>query len=681
MWHRISRLGYHQDIADLPTAISSLQAQRSLPRSSAPAPVNPGELSNAESFSLERMFSFADSSETSISTLDEASSLLNLEELKMVAKEAKVQGKNKRELLTALRRMSRRQSGLGWVGLTRFDNKQSVYSNDTGVERDEVTPTGGPTHGGEKAGDDEPFNDMNRDNHFVRKILASTGPCIRLAMPTLKLFERVHLVFYRSTEWTEKSLTTIILARISRRNFPEYVVSRSADIFASRSILLEFEAALRTQFRLDNILEFNGNPKKDGLEEILSIFEDIYPRWKSLLQIEQRKEDRVYESGEGAYLRRFSPAWVYTRIIHKACYVLGRFKMHQREHQILTELLDQHLFHTARRGAWYQRKALLEEHYMATLSPLPSLQGPDQQKRHWRRIALRTCEQGLQDGDCHVIYYYDLQKRIRKLEKSLKLAKREQHDFGHVTLREPVEITVAGIRVQREAVTAKKVSQIQERGRSTKTVWIDEREGGGECSVEAMCLSWYRNQGWRGYHAEGGIIRTLFAYLFYDVLFVYIPNVFQTPYQTCPLDLHTDAFYPSRASEINHRLVEIANGDAERLIREVDNRERQNMTCVVGLNWDFELDDMVEIASCFEGTALATICRVMAQEYPQRGGGIPDLFLWNPNAKEVMFSEVKSENDRLSDTQRLWIHVLTGAGIRVELCNAVAREIRIKKEL
>jgi hypothetical protein len=33
---------------------------------------------------------------------------------------------------------------------------------------------------------------------------------------------------------------------------------------------------------------------------------------------------------------------------------------------------------------------------------------------------------------------------------------------------------------------------------------------------------------------------------------------------------------------------------------------------------------------------------------------------------------VKSENDRLSDTQRLWIHVLSSAGVRVELCAAKA---------
>lgn len=36
--------------------------------------------------------------------------------------------------------------------------------------------------------------------------------------------------------------------------------------------------------------------------------------------------------------------------------------------------------------------------------------------------------------------------------------------------------------------------------------------------------------------------------------------------------------------------------------------------------------------------------------------------------------QVKSENDRLSDKQRLWIHVLSGAGVKVELCAAVAKE-------
>lgn len=100
----------------------------------------------------------------------------------------------------------------------------------------------------------------------------------------------------------------------------------------------------------------------------------------------------------------------------------------------------------------------------------------------------------------------------------------------------------------------------------------------------------------------------------------------------------------------------------------------------MGLDWSFALEDLLEIVACFKGEALATVCQVMAQEYQQRGGGVPDLCLWKrgegEGEGEVVFVEVKSENDRLSDTQRLWIDVLTGAGIRVELANAVAREVR-----
>ncbi|KJK61688.1 VRR-NUC domain protein [Aspergillus parasiticus SU-1] len=632
-WHRINRLGYYSDISDLTSAINDLQRTRILPINPPPATSTPIDTEHPETPKLTTQFHFADKTDQ-ITTLEEASSLLLLDELKTLAKDAKVQGKSKKDLLTALNRASQQQTGLDWT--STGTNKASA----------------------------------NRDTHFTQKILDYTGDCIRLAAAPRELFERVHLVFYRSTEWTEKSLTTIILAKISRRNFPEYVVCRSSSIFPSRAFLLEFESALRTQFDIDHILEFSGTPTVELLTQVRDHAYKVYPRWKKLCEQEQQKEDSVYECGEGAYLRRFSPAWVYTRIIHKGLYPLGRFKEYKEEHRLLCELLGQRLFHAARRGSWYQRKALLEEHYMWNLMSWEG-RSEDAQRRHWRRIALQTCEEGLQDPDCHLIYHYDLQKRIMKLERALKVVKREQHDFSHVMLAKPEERTVEGIRIEREDTLAQE--DMSRRGRAT--VWVDERDG-GECRVESMCLSWYRDQGWKGYHSEGGIVRTLFGFLFYDILFTYVPNVFQTPFQTCPLDLHTDSFYATRASEINHRLVEITNGESERILRAVHACEAPRQPCAIGIDWTFELDDLVDIVRCFRGEALATICKVLAQEYQQRGGGIPDLFLWRVESREVMFVEVKSENDRLSDTQRLWIHVLGCAGVRVELCNAVAREVR-----
>ncbi|KAL2825319.1 hypothetical protein BDW59DRAFT_74170 [Aspergillus cavernicola] len=638
-WHRVGKLGYYSDIADVPLVVADLQKTRALSTSALADEEDSSDSST--DFGLSGDFRFADTIDQ-ITTLEEASSLLLLDELKVLAKEAKVQGKSKQELITALHKSSQKQTGLGW--------------NSTGT------------------------SGINRAEQFLNKILDHTGDCIRLTSGPHALFERVHLVFYRSTEWTEKSLTTIILAKISRRNFPEFVVCRSSSIFPSREILLEFESALRTQFRIDNVLEFSGTPTRDRLEEIKDLAYKVYLRWRTLLEQEQRKEDTVYECGEGAYLRRFSPAWVYTRILHKGLYPLGRFKEYKEEHRILSELLTQRLFHPGRRGAWYQRKALLEEHYMWSLIPSEG-RSEEAQRKHWRRIALRTCEEGLEDPSCHLIYHYDLQKRIHKLEKALKVVKREQHDFGHVTLTKPEERTVEGIRIEREGSPIRNGSSSTDEPipkRSGPTIWIDEREDGSECRVESMCLSWYRDHGWKGYHSEGGIVRTLFGYLFYDIIFTYIPNVFQTIFQTCPLDLHTDAFYPSRISEINHRLVQITNGESASLIRSIHSQHSARQPCAIGIDWTFDIDDLVEIATCFTGDALASICKIMAQEYSVRGGGIPDLFLWSVERREVCFVEVKSVNDRLSDTQRLWISVLLKAGVRVELCNAVAREVRVR---
>ena len=162
----------------------------------------------------------------------------------------------------------------------------------------------------------------------------------------------------------------------------------------------------------------------------------------------------------------------------------------------------------------------------------------------------------MQDREYHLTYHYHLQKRITKLKKAIKIAKRHQHDFGHILLAKPIECSVSGIRIERDSTAT---PPLQRRNsspgptlrRRAKTIWIDEHESGAEYSVEEIYLLYYRHtKGWKGYCAEGGIARILFGFLFYDMLFTYIPNVFQTAYQTYPLGLYSNAFYPTRFSEI-----------------------------------------------------------------------------------------------------------------------------------
>jgi len=83
--------------------------------------------------------------------------------------------------------------------------------------------------------------------------------------------------------------------------------------------------------------------------------------------------------------------------------------------------------------------------------------------------------------------------------------------------------------------------------------------------------------------------------LFWDILFLPLPGVFETAYQTAPLDLATDAFFPLRRSEINARLVELANGHGPQILKRIHEREKPLETWCVGLNWNYAVEDLLEI--------------------------------------------------------------------------------------
>ncbi|KAL2885427.1 Fanconi-associated nuclease 1-like protein [Ceratocystis lukuohia] len=683
-WHRIYRLEYHNDVTDLDGTIQTLERTREFQLPSKNSESKRAEDSREKyDARFEASFTFAESSTKHITTIEDATSLLSLDELKSLAKEVKALGKNKPELRSNLIRATQEQASLLSMGVTQKRSSNIEGNNLESADNDTSAPT-------------------CRKQEMLEKIAKITGPCTRLSRQTVKLFERVHLVFYRSNKWTEKSLTTIILAKISQRNFPEYIVHRSAAVFSSRTDVIEFEAALRLQSDVDKLLETGSA----GFMRLVEILDAVYPCWKVLIEHEQKRKC-TFEDGESAYIRRFSPTHVYTRIVHKGAHVLGRLKNYAREYNLVCELLEQRLFHTARRGSWYQRKALLEEHYMYSVelaNASISKMGSDVLKKKWKNQAIETCEQALQDNDCHVIFHYDLQKRLVKLERQLRIPKRLQHDFGHVSLRVPLQHTVEGIQLKPES----EIDSKSPSSKSTRTWWLDELGSDPEATVtvEEMALSWYRKHGgWKGYHAEGGIVRTLFAYLFYDILFLPVANVFQTAFQSCPLDLFTDTFYATRAGEINRRLAVISNGGGNDLVSAVLEREGPRRTCVIGLNWDFSPDDILQLIQCFPPAALAAMCTILAQDYRMRCGGMPDLLLWRERSRpkcgdgdgdgeadyllqgvemledstfgECMFVEVKSANDRVSDTQRLWMHVLGTAGVPVAVCQAVAREVRI----
>lgn len=66
-----------------------------------------------------------------------------------------------------------------------------------------------------------------------------------------------------------------------------------------------------------------------------------------------------------------------------------------------------------------------------------------------------------------------------------------------------------------------------------------------------------------GLHAEGSIMSNLFSLFFWDILFMDVPDVFHSAYQTHPLDLYSTQFYSNRKSAIDSQLEKIKQATEE----------------------------------------------------------------------------------------------------------------------
>jgi Fanconi-associated nuclease 1 len=252
-WFRVDKLGYYSDISNISDASTHL----TLPN-----------ITLAETHSV-------------LGDVDEALSLLSLDELKEFAKEAKCSGTTKSQISASLSHMAKTQTGFKKCQ----DGQLTLTFAPKGVTE-------------------------SRKSHYVSKILAKTGPLIRLLPIPVALFHRLHTVFFRSTNYDEKSLATLILAKISKRNFPEYIVERTSNVFHSRDELLEYERAILYKKEVDNILEgMSGIPTQEGLKRVKEVFEEIYPMWKAVVRQEKGNTSLVYDDDWRSlyYLRRYTP--------------------------------------------------------------------------------------------------------------------------------------------------------------------------------------------------------------------------------------------------------------------------------------------------------------------------------------------------------------------------------------
>lgn len=156
------------------------------------------------------------------------------------------------------------------------------------------------------------------------------GPCIKLSPQCVSIFSRVCVIYHRTDFLEEHALVSSLLARMKIRNYPTYQVKRSFSPFSSRSQLLSYDQALRSE---RTMLEFLGDmepglatrsrplQKEERIKLGLELFELVYPLWKQIVDEQNSLEsstvilldDTDEDSNTQSYYRmRFHPGKTYT---------------------------------------------------------------------------------------------------------------------------------------------------------------------------------------------------------------------------------------------------------------------------------------------------------------------------------------------------------------------------------
>lgn len=467
------------------------------------------------------------------------------------------------------------------------------------------------------------------------------GIALQVTMPFRELIWRVNLVYYRSSIMPQsgkaKSLMLPeILKSSSKRCYPDVKTERSV-IWPTREALLEYERALELEAIVDEALgEQNHSTgtwigpsgfgfgtrggRLEGAKRTRRIWQGIYAKWQEEVKIAQAKND-VKQTGSRHVLDRFALGHILTRLVSKGATALGILHEYDLEIEVLRSLLAQRVWRRGKRGAWYDRLALVLMHHY---------QGDVVKKRQ----AVEVCLDALEDPDTHLIYLPRLSRRLRRLEKQLDLPPDECH-ICEATLQQSKDRTIVAERVAKPLIP--KRGRVMTPGDddddgkqagmpiySGKTWW--QGRGDELVSVEQRVIEWWEDRDYKGYHSESSILTTLFGILFWPVLFADIPGAFETPYQLAPLDLGDDSFYWSRRDMIEERLDRMSSTKQTlQMLREVDDAEREKGTLAVGVRWDYPKKDLEEIVQCMGGRSLAVLCRMFCEEYGHRSSGVPDL--------------------------------------------------------
>uniref|UniRef100_A0A8C2KB68 Fanconi-associated nuclease n=1 Tax=Cyprinus carpio TaxID=7962 RepID=A0A8C2KB68_CYPCA len=483
---------------------------------------------------------------------------------------------------------------------------------------------------------------------ILKRAKQAAGSCVRLCRRSRAVFSRVLLLFSLTDTLEEEEM-----AAGGQGQLYTILLIHCCLFYCCKTILYRYETAMRT------LQEVIAAMQTGSWEDAYVLYATAKATWQEI----KDSCDLSHQEQLPVFLRCFTVGWTYTRILSRGVEILQRLRRYEDSVEDLRNLLSQLVYCVDSRGRWWDRLALnLQQHL----------------KQHEQAIC--AIRDGLNDPLVRTGHKLSLHQRASRMKESASLKKYRLllRDLPTVHVQDVTHVTIRGQLFPHEGGMGKSVflRAANEDERST--------EGRGTmvmCSVEELALEHYRTLGFdQGIHGEGSTFSSLFGLLMWDIIFIDgVPDVFRNPYQTCPLDLHTDCFYGNRRDAIEARAEMLRQASAEtlqELLADVWNAQEGRVCALI--NWErfSSLQQAQSLVACLGSHFLSGVVLRMAKDYRHCRGGLPDLVVWSTYNKKFKLVEVKGPNDRLSQKQQIWLDELRKLGADVEVCHVTATGAR-----
>lgn len=363
---------------------------------------------------------------------------------------------------------------------------------------------------------------------------------------------------------------------------------------------------------------------------------------------------RLVEPPLPAFFAKCNAGYHLARLLHHAAALYEKRRQYQVAILLLNDLLDAP-FLSRKRGHWWERLAVNLEHLKCT----------DQ--------ATSACRNALRDAAVVGADRIALSRRWRRLEKRFSgteaalstsrrsADQRDDDDFvgsddydGDTVVVSSTDPSVLldEYDYRKEHIVGRPLNR--QTAEKSRFIGYDDEP----CTVEQLVLQYYRSErkmdtpttasgsndgittrgGWYGVHCEGRVLGNVFGLCMWDVLYASVPDVFQTPFQSAPLDFgDADAFYTSRRALIDARLAQLEHAwSLEQIVAAMgETWEREYGKVSRFVSWpDREASDLPlsfhQLVVLAMGRAsLAKLMRYMltSPEYHRAQNGLPDLLM------------------------------------------------------